>query len=76
MNQDMIKPVPPRVARMSSERKSLMVQSFESHGRHYSPSGLTANLIANWCLTNKVAFTITYDPDLGFTIIKGIEDGN
>ena len=76
MNQDMIKPVPPRVSRMSSQRRSDIIESWKRQGRHYSPSGLTANLVANWCLQNQQPFTITYDPDLGFTIIKGIDDGN
>lgn len=76
MGNELFQPVPPRVVRMSSKRKSDIIDTFIQRGRHYSPSGLTANLVANWCLQNKETFFVSYDPDIGFIILKGNPNGH
>lgn len=53
----------PYTRRTAAKTKKQIVDKFLETGKHNSPSGLTARIVAHYCIENRVPFRVDYRTD-------------
>lgn len=63
-----LQPMHARVSQMATETKEQMVALFLKEKTHWSPTGITANFLANYCMVNGLPFILKWDLEAGWRI--------
>jgi hypothetical protein len=63
MSELVFQPIAKPLARRALKIRTQMIAKFLDDRAAWSPSGMTATLYINYCLANKIPFSVEYNPD-------------